>query len=278
MTATAPSGTPALLGVPFDGGSSFQRGAALAPAAIRAALARDSSNRWTEDGLDTGLPHVLDDGGDVALPDQATAGAALEPITESVRRLLARDRRPIVLGGDHSITYPVLRAMRERHPALAILHFDAHGDLYHEFEGDRLSHACPFARIMEDRLADRLVQVGIRTLNRHQWDQAARYDVEVRDMRRWEGPPALRFAIPLYISIDLDVLDPAFAPGISHPEPGGLSVRDVIATLQRLDAAVVGADVVELNPVNDPSPRSSLVAAKFVKELTAAMHRKPGTP
>lgn len=271
---TSGPGLPTLLGAPFDGASSFQRGPAEAPAAIRAALRRDSSNRWTEDGIDTARPEILDDAGDVTINAAMTAAEALEPITDGVRRLLARDRRPLVLGGDHSITYPVLRAMRERYPDLAILHFDAHGDLYHDFEGDRLSHACPFARIMEDRLADRLVQVGIRTLNQHQWDQAARYGVEVRDMRQWDGPPALTFTQPLYISIDIDVLDPAFAPGISHPEPGGLSVRDVIATLHHLDARIVGADVVELNPVNDPSPRSALVAAKFVKELVSAMHRK----
>ncbi len=267
-------GVPTLLGVPFDAASSFERGAAAAPGVIRASLARASSNHWTEDGLDTTSPDVMDDAGDLAIGPDASAAEVLEPITLGVRRLLDQGRRPLVLGGDHSITYPVLRAMRERYPRLAILHFDAHGDLHHEYEGDRLSHACPFARIMEDQLTDRLVQVGIRTLNRHQRDQVARYGVEVIEMRRWEGPPRLRFDQPVYISLDVDVLDPAFAPGISHPEPGGLSVRDVVATIQHLDARIVGADVVELNPANDRSPRSGMVAAKFVKELVSAMHRK----
>ncbi len=265
--------TPTLLGVPFDGASSYQRGAAEAPPVIRATLNWPSSNTWTEDGLDTAAPGILEDAGDLDLPADAPAAAVLEPITAGVRRLLREGRRPLVLGGDHSVTYPVLRAMREQYPQLAVLHFDAHGDLYHDYEGDRLSHACPFARVMEDRLADRLVQVGIRTLNRHQWDQAAKYGVDVLDMRRWNGPPRLRFSQPVYISLDLDVLDPAFIAGISHPEPGGLSVRDVLATIQQLEGRIVGADVVELNPANDPSPRSRLVAAKFVKELVAAMHR-----
>ena len=266
---------PTLLGVPFDGASSYQRGPAKAPPVIRAALAWDSSNTWTEDGLDTAAPGSMADAGDLDLAADATAAAVLEPITAGVRRVLDQGGRPLVLGGDHSITYPVLRAMRERYPALAVLHFDAHGDLYQDYLGDRLSHACPFARALEDRLVDRLVQVGIRTLNKHQWDQAARYGVDVIDMRRWNGPPRLRFTQPLYISLDLDVLDPAFIAGIGHPEPGGLSVRDVIATIQQLEGRIVGADVVELNPDNDSSSRSSLVAAKFVKELVGAMHRSP---
>ena len=273
MCPTSNTGIPTLLGVPFDAASSFQRGPAEGPALIRASLVRDSSNRWTEDGLNTATVDVMDDGGDVAIRPDAGAAEVLEPITAGVRRLLDQGRRPLVLGGDHSVTYPVLRAMRERHPELAILHFDAHGDLYHEYEGDRLSHACPFARIMEDELADRLVQVGVRTLNPHQWDQARKYRVEVRDMRSWAGPPRLRFEQPLYISLDLDVLDPAFVAGISHPEPGGLSVRDVLTVIQQVDARIVGADVVELNPANDSSPRSGMVAAKFVKELVSAMHR-----
>lgn len=269
-------GVPTLLGVPFDAASSFERGAAGGPEAIRAALARDSSNRWTEDGLDLGRPELLADAGDVACPPDARAVDVLGPIETGVARVLQGGGAPLVLGGDHSITYPAVRAMRARYPGLAVLHFDAHGDLYDRFEGDPLSHACPFARIMENGLADRLVQVGIRTLNAHQWEQAARFGVEVLDLRRWTGPPALRFDTPLYISLDLDVLDPAFAPGIAHPEPGGLSVRDVLATLQRLDATVVGADVVELNPANDPSPRSALAAAKFVKELAGLIHRGRG--
>ena len=266
---------PTLIGVPFDGASSYQRGPAKAPPVIRAALTWDSSNTWTEDGLDTAAPGSMADAGDLDLAADATAAAVLEPITAGVRRVLDQGGRPLVLGGDHSITYPVLRAMRERYPALAVLHFDAHGDLYQDYLGDRLSHACPFARALEDRLVDRLVQVGIRTLNKHQWDQAARYGVDVIDMRRWNGPPRLRFTQPLYISLDLDVLDPAFIAGIGHPEPGGLSVRDVIDTIQQLEGRIVGADVVELNPDNDSSSRSSLVAAKFVKELVGAMHRSP---
>jgi len=264
--------TVTLFGVCYDGASSFERGTALGPAAVREALRRGSSNTWTESGLDVAAPSVLDDAGDLTPPDGAAGRAAVE---EAVTRLLDDGRTPLIVGGDHSITYPIVRAFRHRYPRLQLLHFDAHPDLYDELDGDRYSHACPMARILEEGLIDRLVQIGIRTFTGHQRDQARRFGVESHEAKDWTGPPTLRFAAPVYVSLDLDVLDPAFAPGISHPEPGGLTVRDVIAVLQRLEATVVGADVVELNPRRDDSPRTGLVAAKLVKELVDRLSRSP---
>ena len=263
-----------LLGVPFDQESSFQLGAATGPPAIRAALRCESSNTWTEGGLDVAEPSVLIDAGDLDFTglDPAAIRARIEA---GVTEVLDAGSMPLVLGGDHSITYPVVRAMARRYPGLELLHFDAHGDLYDSYEGSRFSHACPFARIMEEKLARRLVQIGIRTLSRHQREQAERFGVEIHEMRDWTGPISLTFAGPLYISLDIDVLDPAFADGISHPEPGGLSVREVVAMIQRVRAdRLVGADVVEFNPVNDASPRTGLVAAKFVKELADRLQQK----
>src|SRR5581483_7596760 len=154
----------ALLGVLYDASSSFQRGPAEAPPLIRRALHSPSSNLWTENGTDLGADGALADAGDVTLtdPDERSERTRGE-IEAAVAALLAQGARPLVLGGDHSITYPVLRAFHRVHPRLSILHVDAHPDLYDEFEGDRYSHACPFARIMEEGLATRLVQVGIRT-------------------------------------------------------------------------------------------------------------------
>ena len=154
---------------------------------------------------------------------------------------------------------------------LTILHIDAHPDLYDEFEGDRYSHACPFARIMEERLATRLVQVGIRTMSGPVRAQADRFGVEVIDMRAWEAGMRPVVAGPSYVSVDLDGLDPAFAPGVSHWEPGGLSVRDVIGMIQAIPGRIVGADVVELNPLRDHDGMTAMVAAKIVKELASAM-------
>lgn len=261
-------GTPTLIGLPYDGASSFRRGAAAAPPLIREALHSPASNSWSESGVDIGLPTSLADVGDVDLANTADVRSAIEA---GIRRVLEDGGRPIVLGGDHSVTYPVLRALRPQHHSLTVVHFDAHPDLYEEFEGNRYSHACPFARVMEEKLADRLVQVGIRTMNAHQRAQADRYGVEVIDMRAWGTGFRPAASGPLYLSVDVDVFDPAFAPGVSHRESGGLSVRDVLGVLQALAGPIVGADVVEFNPSQDPVGLTAPLAAKVVKELVARM-------
>ena len=221
--------------------------------------------------MDISAPTVLSDAGDVVLDE----GDVRDLIDAGVTRVLATGARPIVLGGDHSITFPAVRAVSRTATRLTVLHIDAHSDLYDSFEGDRYSHACPFARIMEEKLAARLVRVGIRTLTRHQREQADRFQVEVIDMRAWESGvrPLIASGETVYLSVDLDGIDPAFAPGVSHPEPGGLTVREVVSLIQRLDASLVAADVVECNPEVDPSGITSTVAAKLVKEIAAAMHR-----
>lgn len=258
---------PTLLGVPYDGGSSFLRGPAGAPAAIREALASPSTNGFSESLRDLSLGVGLADAGDVDL-------AAAEPLTaieEAARLLLRSGATPIFLGGDHSVSHPILRAVGERVPGLTILHVDAHSDLYDEFDGDRYSHACPFARVMEDGIAGRLVQVGIRTLTEHQRTQARRFGVEIVDMRAWQMGARPEVSGPVYVSMDMDALDPAFAPGVSHWEPGGLGVREVLTLIQTMGGRLVGADVVEYNPTRDPSGVTAYVAAKLVKELASRM-------
>jgi len=150
----------ALLGVPYDASSSYQRGSAGAPVVIREALWSEAANTWTEAGLDL-RESGLDDDGDLWFSDREPGSEARARIEQAVHSVLDSGRRPLLLGGDHSITYPVIRGLRTHYPRLGILHLDAHPDLYHEFQGDRYSHACPFARILEEGLADRLVQIGI---------------------------------------------------------------------------------------------------------------------
>ncbi len=179
--------------------------------------------------------------------------------------------RPLLLGGDHSVTYPVLRAIAGRYPGLSILHFDAHPDLYDSYEGNRFSHACPFARIMEEGLAKRLVQVGIRTLNAHQAAQAQRFGVRMITMSDFDPDTVSIPPGPVYVTIDLDGLDPAFAPGVAHREPGGLSVRDLIRVLHRVKGRVVGGDIVELHPPSDVNGVTAVVAAKLLKELAGLL-------
>lgn len=262
-----PSRRVVLLGVPSDRNSSFLRGSAAAPPAIRKVLFGDAGNLSTESGLDLGAPGGLDDRGDLALTESDADFAIIE---EAVRVL---DAPFVALGGDHAVTYPILRGVHAARGRVNVLHFDAHPDLYDSFEGNRFSHACPFARVMEDGLAARLVQVGIRAATGHQREQARRFGVETVSMDGFavDAVPALEG--PLYITVDLDGLDPAFVPGVAHPEPGGLTVREVLGVLRRMRGPVIGADVVELNPQRDPLGLTAAVAAKLVKELAGLMLR-----
>ena len=258
---------PTLIGIPFDANSSYLRGTAAAPAKIREALRCDASNLWTERGVDLSAPGAFADAGDL----QFVNDNAFATIEQAISGLLEKGERPVSLGGDHSITYPILQALGKGFSDLTIVHFDAHPDLYDEFEGNRLSHACPFARIMEERLARRLIQVGIRTVNGHQREQAAKFGVEVIEMSVLPACDRLRLRGSVYISFDIDVLDPAYAPGVSHREPGGMSVREAIAHLHAIEGNIVGADLVEYNPVQDVSGMTATVARKILKEILGKM-------
>jgi agmatinase len=261
---------PTLRGIPFDAQSSYLRGAAEAPAKIREALGCDASNQWTETGVDLGVQGSYGDAGDLVFAG-ASDEDAFAVIESGVSTLIAQGKRPVSLGGDHSITFPIIKAVAKNYSELTIFHFDAHPDLYDEFEGNRRSHACPFARIMESGLAKRLVQIGIRTINGHQREQAKRFGVEVIEMRELPAYARLKAEGPVYISFDMDVLDPAYAPGVSHREPGGMSVREAIAHLHAVEGEIVGADVVEYNPVRDVSGMTATVAAKILKEILGKM-------
>jgi agmatinase len=261
-------GDLAMLGVPWDTHSSFLRGAALAPTQIRATLRNGAMNMCAENGHDLGAEPRWHDLGDLAIPPGDAA--ALASITGAAAGVLAQGGRLLSLGGDHAVSFPLLRAYGQAHPGLTVLHIDAHPDLYDELDGDRLSHACPFARALEEGLVARLVQVGIRTLNPHQRAQAERFGVEIVTMREWRPSLDLRLGGPLYLSLDLDALDPAFAPGVSHHEPGGLSTRELLGIIQGLPP-LVGADLVELNPVRDPQGITAALAAKLVKELASKL-------
>jgi arginase len=266
-SAKGPWGAPTLLGVPLDENSSYKRGAAAAPQLIRDALRCDSTNMWTELGVDVGAEGAYEDAGEVEWKD-CDAFAAIE---RAVEALLDKRQRPVCLGGDHSITYPVVRAFGRHFKDLTLIHFDAHPDLYNEFQGNRHSHASPFARIMEEKLAKRLIQVGIRTMNPQQKKQAERFKVEVFEIGRKRALEEVKTWCPVYVSFDMDVLDPAFAPGVSHREPGGMSVREVLEHLHSITATIVGADIVEYNPSRDISELTSAVAGKILKELLGKM-------
>ncbi len=259
-----------LIGLPSDSNSSFERGPAQAPAAIRRALWSDRGNLACEDGQEIGIDFELRDRGDLWLNEDAEDDTV---IADAISAAIRSGAVPLALGGDHAMTHPVLRGIHAEHGPVTILHFDAHPDLYDDFEGNPRSHASPFARIMEAGLAGRLVQVGVRTLNVHCREQAARFRVEIIPMAEFSPDQVPVLAGPLYISIDLDGIDPSEAPGVSHPEPGGLTMREVLAVLRRQTAPIVGADVVELNPRFDTHDRTAILAAKLVRELAALIAR-----
>jgi arginase len=261
---------PQLIGVPYDASSSYLRGSAAGPPLIRQALRSPAGNSFTENGADLSQ---LGDAGDLRVSE--TPAAARAEIQAGIEQALAGGFRPIALGGDHSITYPIMRAIAAHHRPVSILHIDAHGDLYDDFAGDRFSHACPFARIMEEGLCQRLVQVGIRTLTPHQRDQITRFGVDTIEMQQFAGGARPSLSGPVYVSIDIDGIDPAFAPGVSHREPGGLSVRDVLAMVHSLDGPIVGADIVEFNPSQDLGGVTASVAAKITREIAGVMLLQP---
>ncbi len=265
-----------LIGLPTDCNSSFERGAALAPTAIRDALWSERGNLACENGMEVGIDFRIDDKGDLSLAETSEDDFLIQ---SEVMSCLVEGGIPLLLGGDHAVTFPIMQATHAHCGPVSILHFDAHPDLYDDFGGNPRSHASPFARIMEAGLASRLVQVGIRTLNKHCREQAARFDVEIIDMRGFAPNLVPIFDGPTYISLDLDGIDPAFAPDETHAEPGGLTVRDVLDVLDRVTGPIVGADIVELNPHFDVNSVTAILAAKLVREIAsrAATNREKGS-
>jgi agmatinase len=257
-----------LLGIPHDDNSSFMKGPAEAPALIRRELHSDAYSMWSETGVDLGVEGRIVDHGDIRFDG---AGDPWDIIEQNVGSAMEAGDPLLCLGGDHAITHPIMRAVRRRHPSLTILHIDAHPDIYQAYQGNPRSHTSSFARIMEERLADRLIQVGLRTINDHHRDQFDRFGVEVIEAGRCGGNLRLDIATPVYISMDIDALDPAYAPGVSHREPGGLSVRQVIDLIHTVDQPIVAADIVEYNPRCDISNLTAIVAAKLLKEIAGMM-------
>jgi agmatinase len=257
-----------LLGIPNDENSSYKRGSAEGPAHIRREMFSDVLTSCAETGFDLGADGAVRDCGDVAFDGNGDAWAIIE---RDVARALDHADPLLCLGGDHAITHPIMRAVRARHPKLTIVHIDAHPDIYHVYQGNMRSHTSPFARIMEERLADRLIQLGLRTVNDHHRDQFERFGVETYLAGRCNEKIPLNLATPVYLTVDIDALDPAFAPGVAHREPGGLTTRQVIDMIQSIDQPIVAADIVEFNPDCDIAGLTAGVAAKLAKEILGMM-------
>lgn len=255
-----------VLGIPLDENSSFLTGTAAAPDKIRMAFHTSSANYFSESGIDLS-ENVWTDFGNVEV---GAMPRAFERIEEAVTAALNKKVRLLSLGGDHSISYPIIKTFSQYYEGLTVVQFDAHPDLYDTMDNNPYSHASPFARLTEGKFVRRLVQIGIRTLNTVQQRQAEKFGVEQIHMREIQSKP-LHLEGPIYISLDLDVLDPAFAPGISHHEPGGMTTRELINWISGIKGNVVGADLVEFNPSRDINGITAMVAAKLFKELLAKL-------
>lgn len=225
---------------------------------------------YTEDITEIGSGDFYNDLGDMVL-GKIPPKDAYEKIFQRVENEIQDGRKLLCLGGDHSISYPIINAHLDRYDGLHILQFDAHGDLYDNFDNNPYSHASPFARLMETGKVASLTQVGVRTLTTHQRQQADKFGVNIIEMRDLTDSFLQTLQGPLYISLDIDVLDPAFAPGVSHHEPGGMTTRELLAMIQKVEVDVVGADLVEYNPIRDCQNLTAMVCYKLMKELMVKM-------
>lgn len=259
-----------LIGIPYDANSSYKRGSALAPKHIRLMDKEGSANRFCEHGNEIIEGISYKDCGDIEFTE-IDAAFAYQKIKETISHELKDKSKIISLGGDHSISFPVIEAFSKTYSNLNVLHLDAHADLYDNFENNPYSHASPFARLMEKNAINSLTQVGIRTFNTHQKEQAKRFGVNVVEMKDFNINFINSLKAPLYISLDMDVLDPAHAPGVSHHEPGGMSTRQLLNIVQNINVKIVGADIVELNPKRDVNNVTAMVAYKLFKELASKM-------
>ena len=256
--AGAPGGL-ALFGIPYDATASFRRGSRFGPDAIR----------WASDSIETYSPALDRDLADVPFTDAGDlAVGGLDPaaMVRSVRRQVP-PCVPIVLGGEHTITLGVVQALTPRYPDLAVIQWDAHTDLREEYDGRRIAHATVMRRLLDGGVP--VAQLGIRAGTREEFD-LARARALCCDAGAAVPPEVLArlSGRPLYLTVDIDVLDPSEAPGTGNPEPMGARFADLLEALRGLTGyRIVGMDVVEVAPPCDPSGRTAVLAASLVREM-----------
>ena len=273
----------AVLGVPFDSGTSYRPGARFGPAHIRASSKLLRTYNPVQDVEPFAVQQVAD-AGDIACNPFEIANA-VEQIDAGAREVLDRSDRLVTIGGDHTIALPLLRVMHEMHGPIAVVHFDAHLDTWDTYFGAPITHGTPFRRASEEGLIDKTgcLHVGIRgpLYSREDLgdDQVLGFQVigaHDMDDLGWRGAVdriAQRVGDrPTYVSLDIDVLDPAFAPGTGTPEAGGLTSRELLAILRSFAALnLVGADIVEVAPAYDHAEITGIAAAHAAYELVSAM-------
>lgn len=256
-----------LFGAPFDGTTSFRPGTRFAPAAVRP----DSY------GLETYSPYLdrdledykLSDIGDIDLPFGNTV-RILEMIEETSAKLVEAGKKGLMVGGEHLVTLPAIKPYIAKYPDLRVIHLDAHTDLREEYLGETLSHASVIRRVWDLIGDDRIYQFGIRSGMKSEFTWAASH-TKLHPFSTEALPSLLPELqnVPIYLTIDLDVLDPSVFPGTGTPEPGGITMKELLVSLCSLKGLnIVGADVVELSPHYDASGVSTAVACKVIREVS----------
>ena len=255
-----------ILGCPYDGSASFRPGARFGPSAIRRAS-------W---GIETYSPYFkkdltrfsIHDMGDLELP-LGEKKASLDLIRKALRKILSAEKFPILLGGDHLITLPIVEEIVRIHPNLHLIQIDAHTDLREDYLGETLSHSTVMRKAVDRLGKGRLFQVGIRSGTEEEFKLTRRMrslvPLEQNSLRSLEKHLKGK---PVYISLDLDVVDPGLLPGVGTPEPGGLTFQELISLFKDLqNLHVIGFDLVELTPDYDPTQISSLTASVILREM-----------
>mmetsp|Transcript_9460 Transcript_9460/g.26514 ORF Transcript_9460/g.26514 Transcript_9460/m.26514 type:complete len:313 (+) Transcript_9460:83-1021(+) len=277
----------AIMGVPFDAGCSYRPGARFGPGAVRQASVLLRPYNQDADAYPFAAQQVVD-AGDVPC-NPFNIEEAVAAVESSARELLARCRRKriVTIGGDHTMSLPLLRAVSAAAgKPVALVHFDSHLDTWPEYFGARFTHGTPFRRAWEEGLLlpDRSIHVGIHgpIYSKQDLVEDAEFGFRVIRAEEFEGgvesiAERIRKRVgdsPVYLSVDIDVLDPAYAPGTGTPEPGGLSSRELLATIRKLNGLnLVAADVMEVSPSYDHADITSLAAASVIYEILSLFVR-----
>ena len=262
-----------LFGAPYDSTTSFRPGTRFGPAAIRSESFGIETYSPLQDRDLEDFPFF--DAGDLELPFGAP-DRALEMIEAQAEKILSKGKIPFLLGGEHLVTLGAVRAVAKKHPNLRIIHFDAHADLREDYLGVRLSHACVMRRC-HDLLGDgRIFQFGIRSGTREEFEfmRAGHVVTEpFSDATLAEVLDSIPPDAPVYLTVDMDVLDPSAFPGTGTPEAGGFNYRQLVGDVVRIcgQLNVVGLDNVELAPSLDPTGRSTALACTFLRECLLAL-------
>ncbi len=255
-----------IFGAPFDGTTSFRPGTRFAPALMR----------LESYGLETYSPYLdadledynIFDGGDLELPFGNTK-RVLDDIEDFAKEIVASDKKPFMVGGEHLVTLSNFKAVHNKYPDIHVIHFDAHADLREDYMGEELSHATVMRRIWDIIGDNKIYQFGIRSFEKAESVFSKTHTITENFTCDTVATVASQLnEKPVYVTIDLDVLDPSIFPGTGTIEPGGITFKELLGGIHALKGLnIVGADVVELSPHNDPSGLSTAVACKVVREL-----------